>query len=116
MQTNGTPVYECSKCHNIDLCVAPHLSQLRLLSDTNAKGKHEDVEFGSFYEKGSTWDDLVRFWVIDRDGYSNTESMEVYLANAYSELDALAFAGEKSDKDANMTLRFYGDGTSLKST
>lgn len=113
MQTNGTPVYECAKCHNISLCLSPHLTDLRLLSDTNAKGKHEDVKYGSFYEKGKKWNNLVRFWVADKRGYTNTESMEVYLAGAYENLVVQAFAGSKSDKDTNMTLRFYGDGTLL---
>lgn len=113
IQTNGTPAYECSKCHRIMICASPGLSDLRLLSDTNAKGKHEDVKFGSFYEKGRTWNDLVRFWVIKKKGYTNTESMEVYLAGSYTTLVALAFAGGESDEDTNMTLRFYGDGTLL---
>lgn len=110
MQTNGTPAYECKKCHTIMIKPSVSLTELKLLSDTNAKGKVDDVKYGSFYQNGREWEDTVRFWVIDRSGYTNSESMEVYLAESYSTLAALAFAGAESDDKTNMTLRFYGDG------
>lgn len=113
IQTNSTPAYECTKCHNIMICPSPDLSQLKLLSDTNEEGSHEDVKFGEFYEQGRTWDATVRFWVADKPGWSNTESLEVYLGSSYETLFIMAYAGEHSDKDANMTLRFYGDGEFL---
>ena len=53
---------------------------------------------------------MVRFWVADKSGYTNSESLEVYLGNSYTTLVALAFAGQESDDNTNMTLRFYGDG------
>lgn len=110
MQTNGTPAYECKKCHNIQIKQSASLPELKLLSDTNAKDKKDDVKYGTFYQDGEKWEDMVRFWVIDKSGYTNTESLEVYLANSYSTLVALAFAGDASDEETNMTLRFYGDG------
>ena len=113
IQTNGTPAFECSKCHKITLCQAPYLTDLKLISDTNAKGKNDDVKYGSFYQNGRKWDSSVRFWVANKSGYTNTESMEVCLANSYSTLVALAFAGKESDDNTNMTLRFYGDGELL---
>lgn len=113
MQTNGTPAYECKKCHNIKIKQSASLTELKLISDTNAPGKKEDIKYGNFYHKGQEWEDTVRFWVIDKSGYTNLESMEVSLANSYSTLVALAFAGKESDDTTNMTLRFYGDGELL---
>lgn len=110
IQTNGTPAYECKNCHKICLYNFPPLTDLKLLSDTNAKGKNADVKYGTFYHNGFEWKNAVRFWVADKSGYTNTESMEVYLANAYTELYAVVFAADESDDDTNMTLRFYGDG------
>lgn len=113
IQTNGTPAYECSKCHNITLCPNPYLTDMKLISDTNAEGKKDDVKYGSFYQNGREWDGLVRFWVANKSGYTNIESMEVNLANSYTTLTALVFAGNESDDNTNMTLHFYGDGELL---
>lgn len=113
IQTNGTPAHECRNCHNILLYNNPPLTDLKLLSDTNADGKNDDIKYGTFYHNGWEWNDAVRFWVTDKSGYTNTESMEVYLANAYTELYIVAFAAEESEGDTNMTLRFYGDGELL---
>ncbi len=113
IQTNGTPAYECKHCHNILLFNNPALTDLKLLADTNAEGKTDDIKYGTFYHNGWEWDNAVRFWVADKSGYTNTESMEVYLANAYDELHFITFAARESDDDTNMTLRFYGDGQLL---
>ena len=113
IQTNGTPAYECEKCHNIRIYPFPTLTELKLLSDTNEQGKNDDVKYGTFYHNGWEWQNAVRFWVANKSGYNNTESMEVYLANAYTELYLVAFAAEESDNNTNMTLRFYGDGQLL---
>ena len=113
IQTNGTPAYECKNCHNILLYNFPPLTELKLLSDTNAKGKNDDIKYGTFYHNGREWLNAVRFWVADKSGYTNTEYIEVYLANAYTVLDIVAFAAKESEDDTNMTLRFYGDGELL---
>lgn len=113
IQTNGTPAYECKHCHNILLFNNPSLTDLKLLADTNAKGKTDDVKYGTFYHNGWEWENAVRFWVADKSGYTNTESIEVYLANAYTVLNVVTFAAKESDDDTNMTLRFYGDGQLL---
>lgn len=113
IQTNGTPAYECKNCHNILLYNCPPLTELKLLSDTNAKGRNDDIKYGTFYHNGREWLNAVRFWVADKSGYTNTEYMEVYLANAYTELYIVTFAAKESDDHANMTLRFYGDGELL---
>lgn len=110
MQTNGTPAYECRKCHNIQIMPSASLTMLKKLADTNAKGKTEDVKLGDFYERGEKLTDAIRFWVIDKSGYSNTESIDLYLASSYSTVVGYVFAGDDSDPDTNMTLRFYGDG------
>ena len=114
IQTNGTPAYECKKCHNIKIKQSAALTELKFISDTNAKNKKDDVKYGKFYHDGREWEDMVRFWVIDKSGYTNSESLEVYLGNSYTTLVALAFAGEESDDDTDMTLRFYGDGELLE--
>ena len=113
MQTNGAPAYECKKCHNIMIKPSAYFTELKLLSDTNAKGKTDDVKFGTFHHNGWDWHDAVRFWVADKDGYTNMESFEVYLARSYTSLEAIAFADHESDENANMKLRFYGDGELL---
>ena len=110
LQTNGTPAYECRKCDNIQIMAIASLTNLKKLRDTNADGKNEDVVVGDFREEsGKEIDDAVRFWVVDKSGYTNTESIDFYLANSYSSLAGMVFAGDQSEKGANMTLRFYGD-------
>lgn len=110
LQTNGTPAYECLKCHNIQIMQIASLTDLRKLRDTNAHGKNKDVIIGDFREdSGKEIEDAVRFWVVDKSGYTNTESVDFYLANSYTTLSGLVFAGEQSENGANMTLRFYGD-------
>ena len=48
LQMNGTPAYECKKCHNIKIKPSAALTELKLISDTNAKGKNDDIKYCTF--------------------------------------------------------------------
>ena len=113
IQTNGTPAFECKKCHQIQIMSIAPLTRLKKLADTNAKGKDKDVKLGDFYEKGEELTDMIRFWVSDKSGYENSESIDLYLANSYSNILGHVFAGDDCEPNTNMTLRFYGDGVLL---
>lgn len=113
IQTNGTPAYECKKCHKIQAMSIAPLTSLKKIADTNANGKDNDVKLGDFYEKGEKLTDMIRFWVSNKSGYENSESIDLYLANSYSNILGHVFAGDDCDPNANMTLRFYGDGVLL---
>ena len=115
IQDNGTPAFECSQCHSIQIMPIAPLANLKKLSDTNDGEKNEDVIVGASCKfEGMEITDAVRFWVINAAGYSNSESVEFYLANSYSTLSGIVFAGTESDDGADMTLRFYGDGNLIE--
>jgi len=91
------------------------LVNLEKISDTNSEeSRGRDVLVGaSTRHEGVEIDDAIRFWVVKGSGYTNTESIELYLASSYTTLSGWAFAGDESGDNTNMTLRFYGDGKFL---
>lgn len=76
------------------------LSDARWLSDTNT-GSGKDITYGDWYDFfGSLHYDSIKFWVIDRIGMVNTESVDYAIDGQYKILSGNIVAGNDSDVGA----------------
>lgn len=108
---DGSPYGVCRKC---DQFVSPAamgktLISMHVLEDTNsASGK--DILVGEFSDPaGSKYWDAMKFWVIDRTGYNNTESITYALDKEYSTICGTIVSGAESDPAAKMQIEIYLD-------
>lgn len=116
MQGNNLPQYVCTKCGNVDTEQNIPLIYYNKVSDTNSADDGKDILLGDFQKYGSDTiiKNAIKFWVIDAKGYVDTESIDFYLGGSCFFLTGSVIPADKCDPDANMTVRFYGDGTLLE--
>lgn len=115
MQENNLPKYVCTKCGNVDAEQNISLIYYNKVSDTNSADDGKDILLGDFQKYGSDTiiKNAIKFWVIDAKGYVDTESIDFYLGGSCFFLTGSVLPADQCDPDANMTIRFYGDGTLL---
>lgn len=114
MTAQEIPSDVCVNCGHVGTEHSVPLIQFKKLRDTNGGSQKKDVLFGDFKsDTGENAENAIKFWVADMKGYTNTESVDFYLGGAYTAISNRILAGEQCDANANMTLRFYGDGKLL---
>lgn len=103
-----------------ELASLQDLTSLSVLSCTNSTGgansvnnPDEDVAIGSFTDvHGNTHEQAIKFWVVNRAGYTNTESI-TYDISGYSmmsgEVVCASLKSGRCERNASMYIRFYLD-------
>lgn len=103
-----------------ELASLQDLTSLSVLSCTNSTGgansvnnPDEDVAIGSFTDvHGNTHEQAIKFWVVNRAGYTNTESI-TYDVSGYSmmtgEVVCARLKSGRCERNASMYIRFYLD-------
>lgn len=118
-ESNEVEKEEQSK-QETELASLQDLTSLSVLSCTNSTGgansvnnPDEDVAIGSFTDvHGNTHEQAIKFWVVNRTGYTNTESI-TYDVSGYSmmtgEVVCASLKSGRCERNASMYIRFYLD-------
>lgn len=86
------------------------LTSCQKLEDTNSLGKVEDVVPGSWRDShGTIHDASLRFWVVDREGWNNTEYITYALEGKYKTLTGQIVSSEKSEPSSHGVIMIYLD-------
>lgn len=107
--------YLCLKCGKQIIYSPVMLTELERKADSDASGKKKDITYGDWECKIlSMVEDSIRFWVMRKEGYDDTEWVEIKLNREYQTLEFLTDITEDSNADASdLIFRVYGDGKSL---
>lgn len=86
------------------------LASCIVLKTTNEPGSTTDVTFGDWEDSsGKKRNNSVRFWVVDRPGWSNTEYAIFDISSGYERVSGIVAAEVNSEKNAEMYIRIYVD-------
>lgn len=108
---DGAPYGQCSKCGDFVLPAAlgQYLIDMTVVADTNGASK-KDIMTGQWEDPaGARYWNALKFWVIDREGYNNTESITYSLDKDYSTLCGTIVSAAESDAGAEMWIEVYLD-------
>lgn len=87
------------------------LTACQKLEDTNSLGKEDDITKGSWRDSfGNTHDASLRFWVVDKENFHNTEYITYALDGRYTTLTGQIVASEQSGKNSHGVIMIYLDG------
>lgn len=81
-----------------------------VLEQTNDGEGQKDVVLGAWKDSfGNRHANAVKFWVIDRVGWANSEHIVFALDEAYRKLEGVISCGEDSESASEMTINIYLD-------
>ena len=102
----------CIDCLDEKLVSAIPLTWMNVISDSNPSTSDEDVTFGTWTSGlGTEIPDSIKFWVVNRSGYSTTEYVELDVGSGgYTQLTGNLIGGIECEYGAGMELRIYADG------
>ena len=84
------------------------------LSDTNPPDNNKDVTIGDWdAPDGTLHEQTIRFWLVDRAGYHNSESTTYALMGSYCTFSCTYFLTDGTEAGGEAGLRIYGDGVLL---
>lgn len=84
------------------------------ISDTNSPGSDKDVTIGDWDDpNGIVREQTIRFWLVDREGYHNSESTVYELSSQYRTINASAFLTDGTEPGGSAYVRVWGDGVLL---
>lgn len=93
------------------LVVYTPLSRYVVLEDSNEVGSASDVSAGNWKDIFGTYhSEALKFWVIQRSGWSNAESITFELNEQCQVLSGYIVAEERCKADANCIISIYLDG------
>lgn len=113
---NAQQIYNCTTFQELltEYCkqlVAP-LSSMPLLEDSNHPDTTEDVYPGTWMDvHGEKHFDSIRFWVINKRNYSNTEYAVYSIGSQYEVLYGNVVCASGSDSNSWAWIEIYLDGT-----
>lgn len=103
----------CIHCGDFWEYTIPRLTELTVTRDSNAKNK-KDIQVGTWEMNGGAVDeDALRFWVVNKEGYHNTEYVEYKLNGEYALLQCWAGIEISSKPNTDISFTVYGDGKKL---
>ena len=84
------------------------------LSDTNSPGSDKDVTIGDWdAPDGILHEHTIRFWLVDREGYHNSESTTYALDGQYTTFSCTGFLTDGTEPGGSAYIRVWGDGQIL---
>lgn len=106
-------VYCCIHCGAFWDYTIPRLTDLTITRDSNAKNK-KDIQVGTWeLTCGAADEEALRFWVLNKAGYHNTEYVEYRLNGEYALLRCWVGIEESSKPNTDISFTVYGDGKKL---
>lgn len=110
---DGVPEGNCKKCGE-HLYPAEdgwqYLTSMEVAEHSDASNGM-DIAIGDWYDPvGAKYWGAMKFWVIDRPGWSNMEYIEYTLDDSYRTLSGTIVSSVDSDPDAQMWIEIYLDG------
>lgn len=115
----GLPTDHCLDC---DLYIFPPenwmpLTAATALSSSNESSVPSDICIGDWTDRnGQVYPNALKFWVVDRPNWSNTEYIEYQLDGSYTTFSAIIAAEQGSEANAQMWINFYLDGQIIYSS
>lgn len=107
--------YVCGKCGQILMPKYMDLTNLPILADSDS-GKGKDVaSVRCEREYNGEVYNAFRFWVMRREGYCDTEWVELALDGEYETLSFVTHVTDNTGENARITYKFYADGHALSS-
>ncbi len=111
----GAPVGQCTKCEQQIFTngTEKYLTDMKLISHSNdASGK--DIQIGQWKDPdGEIYQKAMKFWVIDRPGFANSEYIEYALDGEYTTLCGTIAPDADSGANAEMQIEIYLDGNCI---
>ena len=105
--------YACTLCGMQEKHGPVDVTQLRMIRDTNGSGKN-DVKVGNWTDMvGNEFRDALKFWVVKRSGYSDTESIDYALGGKYNHISGRISMSNASDRNAKAYVCIYADGRQI---
>ena len=84
------------------------------ISDTNPPGSDKDVTIGDWDDpNGIVREQTIRFWLVDREGYHNSESTTYALDGQYTKFHCTGFLTDGTEPGGSAYIRVWGDGQIL---
>ncbi len=84
------------------------------ISDTNSPGSDKDVTIGDWDDpNGIVREHTIRFWLVDREGYHNSESTTYALDGQYTKFHCTGFLTDGTEPGGSAYIRVWGDGQVL---
>lgn len=81
-----------------------------VLDNSNLPGKTSDVSVGNWRDiHGIDHPDALRFWVVSKSGYNNTEYIVYHLNGNFATLSGQIVSDSDSDADSNSVIMVYLD-------
>lgn len=103
--------YRCTLCGAEGIHGPTSVTSLNKLRDTNDPSGNADVMVGTWKSiGGASYTNALKFWVVKRAGYSDTESIDYDLDGQYYNLTGRISVSDQSDPGANMNVNIYLDG------
>ena len=105
----------CSRCGATrgDPLLMP-FTWLPHISDTNPPGSDKDVTIGDWDDpNGIVREQTIRFWLVDREGYHNSESTTYALDGQYTKFHCTGFLTDGTEPGGSAYIRVWGDGQIL---
>ena len=110
---DGVPSGYCRKC---GAYVSPagdnwrYLTGMEVVGHSDNSSRSADIAIGNWEDPvGAVYWSAMKFWVIDRSGWSNTEYIEYALDGTYSTLSGTIVSSVDSDPNAVMWIEIYLD-------
>lgn len=110
---DGCLYYACTLCGVQEKYGPTAVTGLSKIRDTNDSSK-VDVKTGTWTDTaGNEYEDALKFWVVKRAGYSDTESIDYKLDGKYTRISGKISMSSLSDKNAKAYIRIYLDGRQI---
>lgn len=88
------------------------LTRIGIVADSNDAdkfGNYTDIQIGKWNSYIGTHKEALKFWVVDREGYSSTEHITFDTAGNYETLSGIIAPGDDCEKGATMKVFIYLD-------
>lgn len=105
--------YFCVHCGSLWDYETAELTEMDVVRDSNDKKKSDIIEDDWQMLGGSVYEDSLRFWVVNKRGYDNTEFIEYDLDGDYALLQCWVGIEKSSDPKTDISFTIYGDGVEL---
>ncbi len=103
----------CTVCHTISGSAASTpLAWCTMVENSNKIGSNSDVAVGTWTDVTNTQHpDSLKFWVVEKKGWSNTEHAVLQLGGQYETMVGSVVMANVSKANSYASIRIYLDGT-----
>lgn len=108
----------CSLCgHTQGRSLGALLTSYPVQEDSNDNDRNRDVTLGAWMDfAGNLYTDALRFWVIDKNGWNDSEYIDYRLDGKFKELELTTAAEKNSAQNTSTKIMVYADGQLIYET